>query len=515
MPAPIEAGSEKSAVVAAASPILAVEGLSKSFGAVQALKDVSLTLQQGEIRAVCGENGAGKSTFVSLLMGLTQPDAGSITLEGRRVQISGSRHAQSLGLGLVAQELSLAPHLSILDNIWLGSPAVPFVHRRRALREKAREALDTLGVGDWRLDSPVGRLSVGQRQIVEIARLIARDARLLILDEPTATLSDAEIDRMMNVLRTLRAKGRSVLYISHRLGEVFDLCDSVSVFRNGRHISTNSTAALTRDDLVHDILGRTLSEMYPPANPDARREEAVVVQGLAIGDLVRDLSFTARRGEILCIAGQVGSGANLVTRALAGLAPEARGRVLVDGRPAPLRSAAKSIERNVLFISDDRAGEGLFHQLRVLDNIVACSIGRRSQGGVISWPRLRAHAVDKAKQVGLDAERLNSPAGALSGGNQQKILFGRVLRDAEPGVLLLNEPTRGIDVGARSELYRVMRALCAQGYVLIMYSSDLEEVTAMADCVLTIYRGRAVAHYERAAIDGSRILTDITNPAHA
>ena len=241
--------------------ILTVEGLSKSFGGVRALRDVSLSLRAGEIRAVCGENGAGKSTLVKLLMGIFTPDAGSIAIDGVRQTMRGPQYAQALGLGLVAQELSLAPRLSVLDNIWLGSADVPVFHRRRDLRGRAHNALETLGAGDWDLDTPVSALSIGQQQLVEIARLLARNARLLILDEPTATLTDNEISRIIDVLKTLKARGHAILYISHRLGEVFDLCDTVTVLRNGEHVATRQVRDITRDQLVELMLGRPFGDM--------------------------------------------------------------------------------------------------------------------------------------------------------------------------------------------------------------------------------------------------------------
>ena len=496
-------------------PVLAVAGLSKSFGGVQALTNVSLSLRKGEIRAICGENGAGKSTLVKLLMGIIQPDSGVIEIDGSPILLRSSAHAQNMGLGLVAQELSLAPHLSVFDNIWLGSPLTPFFHRNRKLRERAQAALDALGVSDWGLEAIAAGLSIAQKQVVEIARLIARDARILILDEPTATLNDSEIERMMKVLKALRDKGNSILYISHRLGEIFELCDSVTVFRNGRHIATAETCAIKRDELVGHILGRPLSEMYPPPLANSASASMVVVERLSVGASVRDLSFAARRGEIVCLAGQIGSGANLVTRALAGLAPDARGRVTIDGRLAPLRSPAKSVANGILFISDDRAAEGLFSEMQVVDNIVALDLASGSSNGLLNWRKLRDRAMRHSRRVGLDPGRLHSSVGVLSGGNQQKILFGRILRQGRPGLLLLSEPTRGIDVGARAELYRVMRSLCAEGYAMIMYSSDLEEIAGMADVVITLFRGRMVARYERDEIDLVRILSDITHPTSA
>ena len=493
--------------------ILSVERVTKSYTGVTALRDVSFSLDHGEIRGICGENGAGKSTFVKILMGITQPDSGSIRIGGQVREIRGPRQAQGLGLGFVAQELSLAPHLSIFDNIWLGSAGVPLFHRRPELRQRAQQALTDLGVGDWDIDRPVGALAIGQRQIVEIARLLARDARVLILDEPTATLSDSEIERILAVLKGLKSHGRSVIYISHRLGEVFELCDTVTVFRNGEHVATRPVGEVTRERLIELMLGRPFDEMYPEVQAHPDGGDALVIEGLTVPGMVHGFSTIAPRGKILCVAGQLGSGATTVTRALAGLVPGAAGRVTLDGRTMRLGSVPHCVARNVFFLSEDRAAEGLFQSMRVLDNLVATRLGEHSRLGVLSWPELRRIGAGLAERVGVDRTRLGAPAVNLSGGNQQKLLFGRTLERAEPGVLLMNEPTRGIDVGARAEIYRLMREMCDLGYALVMTSSDLEEVVGIADIVVTIYRGRAVARYERARIAMSTILADITHPA--
>jgi ABC-type sugar transport system ATPase subunit len=492
--------------------ILSVESVSKSYPGVRALQDVSFALRAGEIRAICGENGAGKSTLVKILMGIVQPDAGSIAVDGQVRTIRGAREAQALGLGLVAQELSLAPHLSILDNIWLGSAEVPFLHRRPQFRRRARAALEALGLSDWDLDRRVGTLAIGQRQLVEIARLLARDARVLILDEPTATLSDADIERILGILKKLSLQGRSIIYITHRLGEVFRLCDSVTVLRNGQHVTTEPVSAVTREHLVELMLGRSFEDMYPPSATHAGEAGDVVVQGLRVPGVLQDFSMTAPRGHITCIAGQIGSGASMVTRALAGLVPGATGNVTVDGEPLRLGSVPACVARNVLFVSEDRAGEGLFHQMKVLDNLIANRLERHRHAGILSWSGLRRVGRQLAERVGVDIRRLASRSTNLSGGNQQKLLFGRALERGRPGVLLLNEPTRGIDVGARAEIYRIMRELCAQGNVLIMTSSDLEEIVGIADVVVTLYRGRVVARYEREQIAMATILADITHP---
>jgi ABC-type sugar transport system ATPase subunit len=495
--------------------VLSVKGVSKIYPGVTALQDVSFSLRAGEIRALCGENGAGKSTLVKILMGIVQPDSGSIAINGEVQAVRGPQQAQALGMGLVAQELSLAPHLSVLDNIWLGSSEVPFLHRRARLRTRAQQALATLGLADWDLDRPVSTLTIGQRQLIEIARLLARDARVLILDEPTATLSDADIERIIGILKGLRSQGRSIIYITHRLGEVFELCDSVTVLRNGQHVATRPVAEITRGHLVELMLGRSFEDMYPKATVRSDGGTRVIVEDLNVPGALHDFSMVAPRGRIVCIAGQIGSGANVVPRALAGLVPAATGKVTVDGKPLRLGSVPHCVARNVLFVSDDRAAEGLFPQMTVLDNLIATRLGASSRLGILSWPMLRRMGSDLATRVGVDRQRLKSQSITLSGGNQQKLLFGRALASAEAGVLLMNEPTRGVDVGARAEIYRIMRELCDLGSALIMTSSDLEEVVGIADIVITLYRGRIVARYERDSIAMSSILADITHPVQA
>ena len=444
--------------------ILTVEGLSKSFGGVRALRDVSLSLRAGEIRAICGENGAGKSTLVKSLMGIFTPDAGSIAIDGVHQTMRSPQQAQALGLGLVAQELSLAPRLSVLDNIWLGSAEVPLFHRRRDLRRRARDALEILGAGDWDLDIPVSALSIGQQQFVEVARLLARDARLLILDEPTATLTDTEIARILDVLKTLKARGHAILYISHRLGEVFDLCDTVTVLRNGEHVATRQVRDMTRERLIELMLGRPFGDMYPAAAAGPDIGDALVVEGLNVAGSVRDLSLVAPRGKILCIAGQIGSGANVVTRALAGLVPGATGRVSVGWQAFAARLGT-ALRGRVISFSCPRIAPPRAYSISAarLRTSWPRSFSAHTHMGILDWPKLKRIGARLAQRVAIDPRRLAAAAGKLSGGNQQKLLFGRAIERPQPGVLLMNEPTRGIDVGARADIYRIMRELvCAR-----------------------------------------------------
>ena len=491
--------------------MLAVRELTKSFAHIEALCGVSFSVGIGEIHGVCGENGAGKSTLMKSLMGIVHPDSGAIEIDGKVRVIEGPQRAQELGLAMVAQELSLAPHLSVLDNIWLGQRDVPLFHRRAKFRQRAAEALRLLGA-EYDLDRPVGALTMGERQIVEIARLMVRDARLWILDEPTATLSDVEIARMMAALRALKAKGSSILYVTHRLGEIFEICDSVTVLRNGRHVTTRAVAGLERRELIALMLGRRFEEMYPAPRSHSSTSRGLTISSLRVPGIVEDFSIFAPRGEVTCIAGQVGAGAATIIRSLAGLIPEATGRVHLDGIALPLGSVRKRVRRNVAFVSEDRAREGLFRR-SVLENLAATHFPKCRRTGLLSWSKVRHFASDVCPRVMLDGNRLDADAFDLSGGNQQKILFARAFGGEQPGVILINEPTRGVDVGARAEIYRVLREFCRIGYVLLMTSSDLEEVVGISDSVVTMYRGRTISRYERGQIDISTILTDITHPA--
>jgi len=506
-------GTGPSAEGAAAS-ILGVRHISKSFGPIAALKDVSLDIGAGEIRGICGENGAGKSTLVKILTGVYRPDQGRVLIDGAPASLATPRQAQERGLAIVAQELSLCPDLSVEDNIWLGSLRVPFLHKRPALRRRAAETLALLGASHIKLDAPVAALAMGERQLVEIARLMTRDARVLILDEPTATLTDVEIERIFAALVAVKREGRSVLYITHRLAEVYEICDQVTVLRNGELVATSPLNRLSRAALIEQMLGRPSGEMYPEETR-ARGAPALVVESLSLPGSVDNFAMKVHRGEILCIAGQIGSGSAEIIAALAGLVHDASGLVSVNGRALKLGSPARAARRGIMFVSGDRAAEGVFRRLSVLQNLVATRLREHSIFGFLRGGALRSAAGRLAKRVGIDRRRLRARAEELSGGNQQKLAFGRSIERRNGGVLLMNEPTRGIDVGARAEIYRLMRSFCEEGYALVMASSDLEEIIGLGDVVITLYRGRQVGLYRRSDVNMHRIVADITHPAEA
>jgi ABC-type sugar transport system ATPase subunit len=316
---------------------------------------------------------------------------------------------------------------------------------------------------------------------------------------------------MMSALRGLKSEGKSILYVTHRIGELFEICDSVTVLRNGKDVATRLISETDRRNLIELMLGRPFEEMYPAPPPRRTASPSLMISGLRVPGVVDAFSLAAPRGQITCIAGQVGAGAAAVIRALAGLVPGASGSITLDGVPLPLDSSVSRLQRNIIFVSEDRGREGIFRR-NVLENLVAAPMPDYTWAGLLSWRNLRRLGEELCSQVALDPKRLSMSAFELSGGNQQKILFARALGPKETGVILINEPTRGVDVGARAEIYRLLREFCARGYVLLMTSSDLEEVVGIADSVVTMYRGKTVAHYERARISMSAILADITHP---
>ncbi len=494
-----------------AQAVLEARSVSKSFGPIEALKSVSFSIAQGEIVALCGENGAGKSTLVKILTGIHQPTSGQICVDGTQHHFKTSADSQLTGIAFVSQELSIIPHLSVLDNLWLGHLGVPILHRGREWRDKAQAILETVGLVDVSLDRQANTLSLGQRQLLEIGRMLARKARVLLLDEPTATLSDAEIERVFQVLRNLRDAGHSIVFITHRLAEVFDVCDRVVVLRNGEMVATSTVSQCNREQLVEYMLGRSLEQMYPEHNSASVSDVALSVKNLRVPGRLHGLNFNAAPGQIVCLSGQIGSGAAEAVRALAGLVYNAKGDVYAQNQPIRLGSVVTALKANMRFVSEDRATEGIFLTQTVHVNLLATQLDRVTRHGFVK--KGQAHSITKrlAEKVTLDVTRLSMLANSLSGGNQQKIAIGRLLTEQPFGVLLMNEPTRGVDVGARAEIYRLMRGVCKQGYCIVMMSTDLEEVVEVADVVITLYKGRQVAEYKTQGLSTTRVLADITH----
>jgi ribose transport system ATP-binding protein len=476
---------------AADRPRLRVRGLSKRYGSVQALAEVDFEIRPGEVMALLGENGAGKSTLVKVISGLVQPDSGSIEIDGRPVDLYPSARSQAAGVAVVHQEYSSVPTLSVAENLVLGQTGQSPLWLPRRLNARARELLAAVGLDHIDPRTQVERLSVAEMQLLEIARLLVRDARILIFDEPTAALADREIERVLAVIQRLAGEGRSIIYVTHRLPEVFRIAHRVTVFRNGRSLPAKATSELNVDSVIGMMLGRDLETMFPARGaiaPGALLE----VKDLRAPGLSEPVSFSVAPGEILGLTGQLGSGTSAVVEAIAGVTPPASGRVLLAGEEISLRSRAATLAKGVAYCSADRKHDGIFAGRSIRENLSSPWIRTVAKAGWISQRGENEKAREIAARFAIDVKRLNSFVGTLSGGNQQKVAVGKWL-GASPRVMLLEEPTRGVDIGARAEIYQRLRDLCAAGLAIVVASSDTAEIFGLSDTIATFYRGRLTA----------------------
>ncbi|GAA4615174.1 sugar ABC transporter ATP-binding protein [Actinoallomurus liliacearum] len=477
-------------------PILALKDVSKAFGAVRALQDVSLELWGGEIHALAGENGAGKSTLVKTLAGVHRPDQGQVLLDGRPVEFHGPGDAQQAGVAVIYQEPTLFPDLSVAENIFMGRQPRSRFRRidRRALRAETAKLFDRLGVA-LDPDRPARGLSIADQQIVEIAKAISRDARVLIMDEPTAALSGNEVARLFTVARTLQDQGCALLFISHRLEEIFELCHRVTTLRDGRYISTETLDGLTADDLVQRMVGRELDTLYPKQETTIG-ETVLKVSRLTREGVFTDVSFEVRSGEIVALAGLVGAGRSEVARAIFGIDRFDAGAVEVGKVRLAGGSPTTAMSAGLALVPEDRRQQGLVMDGTIERNIGLTQLRSLRRGPVISRKAERDRAADWAIRLQLKYARLSDVVGVLSGGNQQKVVLAKWL-STEPSVLIIDEPTRGIDVGTKAEVHRLLSELAGEGLAVLMISSDLPEVLGMADRVLVMHEGRLTAEIPR------------------
>ena len=478
--------------------LLRATGLSKSYGGSPVLREVSLDVRAGETHALVGENGAGKSTLIKLLTGAVRPDRGEVRLLDEPLPPGDPRASRARGISCVYQEFTLVPDLTVAENIGLGREQGPLL-RRLEMERQAQRRLDELGAR-CKVTDTVRHLSVAEQQLVEIARALETDARVLILDEPTAALSGPEVDRLFQVVRGLCARGLGVLYVSHRFGEIFALAHRISVLRDGRLVTTADAGSLDRPRLIRAMVGRDVSEEYP-----AR----AVPLGRAVLEVRGDITFTIRAGEVLGIGGLVGSGRTSLGLALAG----ARARkvdVLVDGVPVNPRTPAEALQAGIAYLTEDRKAQGLFPEMSAMENLTIAHLGEFTRRGLLDVKAQRAAAEARAGAVAIRGISLDRPAALLSGGTQQKVLFGR-LTLKPPRVLVLDEPTRGVDVGARAEIYALINTLAGQGVAIAMISSDLPELLGMSDRILVMRDGRVGGEVGRAEASAERIMSMATH----
>ncbi|MGP3535978.1 sugar ABC transporter ATP-binding protein [Microbacterium sp. RD1] len=484
-----------SAPWSSATALLQVAGVTKRFGAATVVDDVSFTVAPGEVRGLCGHNGAGKSTVLRMISGQLAPDAGEVRIEGRDARIRSRSQAQRAGIALVDQELSVVPSLTVAENLALGSSAAGFFVRPGALRARSRALLDGVGLEHVDPDTLVSELGLGERQLIEVARAVSEGSRLLILDEPTATLNDAESAHVYAAVRRLAADGCGILFVSHRLGEVLRLCDSVTVLRDGKVVDTTPSAELTVPALIEQMLGG-LDDVPPPARAaDDTVAHTLSIHGLTVPGVVTDFTLDAHPGRIYALAGQVGSGTSDVLRALAGLHTSARGEVVVRERRLPLGDAVAASRCGIAFVSNDRKEEGLFLARSVGDNLLATRLSALSRAGLRRPAHERTTSRSLRELAGIPAA-LRARTGALSGGNQQKVFVARNFDRPGTSVLLVDEPTRGVDVGGRQAIHLLLREAADSGLVVIFTSTETEELLELGDVVITMRGGRMVARHD-------------------
>ncbi|MFZ5854986.1 MAG: sugar ABC transporter ATP-binding protein [Chloroflexota bacterium] len=471
--------------------LLHLTGVTKRYGGVAVLSDIDLSIEPGEVVGLIGENGAGKSTLIKVVAGAVAADAGEIRIDEEPVTFAGPADAIEAGIAVIYQELSLCPTLNATENILLGSLPCrgPFVDWRAA-RAEAGRWLHDLAPG-LSLDVPANELSVGSRQLIEIARALARRSRLIFMDEPTASLSELETERLFGVVRDLRARGVSVVFVTHRLEEVLTIADRIVVLRDGRKVGELDAASATRDDLIRLMVGRTLGhDGVPPPVPDVAD---VVLEGRDLGRSGRfsGVSFRVRRGEVLGLAGLVGAGRSSLLRAIFGAEPIESGTLLLDGRPVRIRSPREAIDLGIFLVPEDRARQGLVGSMSVAENIAIASWPRLGRLGFIPDGEVEHLANEQVRERHIRLRTIHQRVLSLSGGNQQKVVLGRWLA-LRPRVLLLDEPTRGIDVGAKAEVYQLIRDLASNGVAILLSTSELPELLALANRSLVLRDGVAV-----------------------
>ena len=471
---------------------LELERATKSFGAVHALEDGSITLLAGEVHALVGENGAGKSTLVKILAGVYQPDSGELRIGEEPTVLHGAAASRAAGISVIYQEPTLFPDLSVAENIFMGRQPLSWGRHidRGAMHAAATAVFQRLGVA---LDPtrPARGLSVADQQIVEIAKAISFDARVIVMDEPTAALTSVEVDRLFAVVRTLRAEGAAVLFISHRLEEVFANCQRVTIMRDGRFVRSEPIEALDIDAVIRSMVGRDLDSLFPKT-PGEPGEVVLAVERLSRRGEFTDVSFSVHRGEIVALAGLVGAGRSEIARAVFGIDRYDAGRVIFDGIDLPIGSPLAAMRAGIGFVPEDRRQQGLVMDMSIDHNVALASLRRLRRRGLLRRSAERRLAGEWATRLQLKYASLRNDVSTLSGGNQQKVVLGKWLA-RHPKLLIIDEPTRGIDVGTKAEVHRLLDELVGDGVAILMISSELPEVLGMADRILVIHEGRLVA----------------------
>jgi ABC-type sugar transport system ATPase subunit len=485
--------------------LIALEEITKRFPGVLALDHISFEVQEGTIHAVVGENGAGKSTLMLTLAGIHTPDSGRIIIGGDPVHFANPLEANRRGIGIVFQELSVSPNLDVKENIFMGiEPRRGLLVDFAKMRRESEELLSRLGA-DFSPDVLVSELSLAQQQLVEIAKALARSPGILILDEPTSSLSPPEVEDLFRVVRDLKAHGVTILYISHHLEEIFTLCDAITVMRDGQHVLTRPTSELNQEAVIKAMVGRDLQEFIRHGQ-HGEGEVILEVRNLSSGLRFRDVSFSVRAGEVVGMAGLVGAGRSELALSLVGFPPPDSGEILVEGRAIKIRSPQDALRHGIVLVPEDRKLSGLVLNMSVRENMTLAVLRKLVRGGMTEPSRERSVAEDLVRRLNVKTPGLETPVVNLSGGNQQKVLLGRSLA-TEPKILIMDEPTRGIDVGAKAEIYALIDRLAQDGLAVLVISSELIEVLGVSDRILVMRQGELSGELSGAEADQEKIMT--------
>lgn len=485
--------------------LLEMKGITKSFPGVKALDGVNFSLKSGEIHALLGENGAGKSTLMKILSGVYQKDQGEILLDGKPVVVNGPREAQKMGVGIIHQELNLVPALTAMENIFLGQEPKHFFGfvDKGEMRRRAGDLLKRLGT-NIQPDDVVADLSIGMQQMVEIAKALSYETRILIMDEPTAALTERESEHLFEIVRQLAAAGVGIVYISHRMEELFALSDRITVMRDGTYVGTVVTKETEFDDLIRLMVGRELTERYPKRNAKIGAE-VLRVEGLSRGDTLQDVSLSVKAGEIVGLSGLMGAGRTELARAVFGIDAVETGTISMHGQVLRIHSPIDAIRSGIALITEDRKNQGLVLSMSVGDNVSLAVLGDLSRGSFISSAKEKSLVDQQIADLRIKTPHAAQLVRNLSGGNQQKVVIGKWL-SIKPKLLIMDEPTRGVDIGAKVEIYQIMNRLASEGVAILMVSSELPEVLGMSDRIVVMCRGRIAAELTKQEATQEKIM---------
>jgi len=489
-----------------ATPILEMRNISRRFGQFYALKEVNLTICPGEVHALMGENGAGKSTLMKILAGAYTASSGEIFIDGQPTTIRGPKEALAAGITLIYQEINLAPNLTVAENIFLGSElSRGGMIQRRQMAQEAQKVIDRLGA-QFSATTRVMDLSIAEQQQVEIARALHRNSRILVMDEPTAALSNRETEQLFALIKRLRSEGMAIIYISHRMAEVYELSDRVSVLRDGQYVGSLDRDQINASELVRMMVGRPLSDLFNKGPSYSTGQPRLTVKDVGDGAKIHPCSLHVCAGEIVGLAGLVGAGRSELAQLIFGVRKIAQGDIFIDQQPVTVRSPRDAIAQGIGFLTENRKEQGLFLEMAAQENIVMATLERDSHYGLLNRKKGQNIASDAIQSLHIRVPHAQVRAGGLSGGNQQKLLISRWAAIG-PRILILDEPTRGVDVGAKSEIYRMMNQMAEQGVAILMISSELPEVVGMSDRVYVMREGEIAGELPREQISQENIMT--------